>query len=64
MQDVAFSLHLPMFQGLMSAALSPDATMLVLVDGSGDVLLVDWAQSKEPRRLAASPGRVSCHWKR
>ena len=48
----------------MSAALSPDATMLVLVDGSGDVLLVDWAQSKEPRRLAASPGRESCHWKR
>ena len=48
-------------QGLVSAALSPDATTVVLVDAKGDVLLVDWAQEKAPRALAACPRRMETY---
>ncbi|CAE7353184.1 HET-E1 [Symbiodinium natans] len=40
-------------EGLASAALAPDGTMLLLVSAEGDVHLVDWAQNKAPRALAA-----------
>ena len=42
----------------MSAALSPDATTVLLVDAKGDMLLVDWVQERAPRALAARLSRM------